>query len=197
DWGYLLDTRLLHLSGLTVPLSDSVQAIIHEAIRRAKEADIPISFDMNYRSRIWSPDEAAKVIEPLLKQVDVLFFARGDAKRMYGMSDDPPQLVEQLAEITSASVIVASLSSDGVIASDRQETYFQPVHEIEVVDRIGAGDAMVAGVLHGWLQGDVAKGLQYGVTTAALALTQYGDPVITTRDDLETLIQMGHRDIVR
>jgi 2-dehydro-3-deoxygluconokinase len=197
DWDYLLDTRLLHLSGLTVPLSDSIQAVILEAFRRAKASGIPISFDMNYRSRIWSTEEAASVIEPLLRQVDILFFARGDARRMYDMADDPHELLEQLAEKTSASLIVASLSSDGVIATDRTTTYFQPVHNIEVVDRIGAGDAMVGGVLHGWLQDDIEKGLRYGVTTAALALTQYGDPVITSREALETLIGSDHTDIVR
>jgi len=52
DWDYLLDTRLLHLSGLTVPLSPSVREILLEAIRRARARGVPISFDMNYRRRV-------------------------------------------------------------------------------------------------------------------------------------------------
>ena len=59
DWDYLLDTRLLHISGLSVPLSPSIRAILTEAMERARAARVPISFDMNYRSRIWSTDEAA------------------------------------------------------------------------------------------------------------------------------------------
>ena len=58
-----------------------------------------------------------------------------------------------------------------------------------ILDRIGAGDAMVGGVLHGWLQGDFAKGLRYGALTAALALSQYGDQVITTSEELEALLE--------
>ncbi|MEL6149494.1 MAG: sugar kinase [Chloroflexota bacterium] len=197
DWDYLLDTRLLHLSGLTVPLSDSVNQIINEAVKRAKAKKIPISFDMNYRSRIWTTEEAAAAVEPIIRQVDVLFFARGDATRMYGFSQEPEKLIEQLATITDAGFIVASLSKDGIIAWDREQHYFEETHRIDVIDRIGAGDAMVAGVLHGWLQGDCAKALKYGVTTAALALTQYGDPVLVNRHELESLLTNTNADINR
>ena len=120
DWDYLLDTRLLHISGLSVPLSPSIRAILLEAVDKAKARDIPISFDMNYRSRIWSPAEAAQAIAPFLEAVDILFFARGDAQRMYGIEGSPQETVRQLGELTSASAIVTSLSSDGVIAWDRR-----------------------------------------------------------------------------
>ena len=66
-----------------------------------------------------------------------------------------------------------------------------------ILDRIGAGDAMVGGVLHGWLQGDFAKGIRYGALTAALALSQYGDQVITTPQELETLLDSSSPDIFR
>jgi 2-dehydro-3-deoxygluconokinase len=57
---------------------------------------------------------------------------------------------------------------------------------------------MVAGVLHGILQGKFSKGLQYGAMTAALALTQHGDQVITTREELEELLNaQGSTDICR
>ena len=197
DWDYLLDTRLLHISGLSVPLSPSIRAILLEAVDKAKARDIPISFDMNYRSRIWSPAEAAQAIAPFLEAVDILFFARGDAQRMYGIEGSPQETVRQLGELTSASAIVTSLSSDGVIAWDRRSFHIEPAKNIQVVDRIGAGDAMVAGVLHGWLQGDLFKGLRYGVLTAALNLTHYGDAVYITRGDLEDLLDRPDADIVR
>jgi 2-dehydro-3-deoxygluconokinase len=197
DWDYLLDTRLLHISGLTVPLSDSIHEIVLEAIGRAKEAGIPISFDMNYRSRVWSAEVAAKTIQPIIKQVDILFFARGDAQRMYGFEGEPKSIVKQIAELTDAKYIITSLSRDGIIAWDREQYYFEPTRKITVLDRIGAGDAMVAGVLHGWLQNDLPKGLRYGALTAALCLSNYGDAVITTRDNLEELLISDNHDIVR
>ena len=197
DWGYLLDTRLLHISGLSVPLSPSINAILTEAVERAKAAGIPISFDMNYRSRIWTTDEAAEAIAPFLRAVDVLFFARGDAERMYGFKGAPEDIVRQLGELTSASAIVTSLGSEGIIAWNRKAFRIEPAKDIQVIDRIGAGDAMVAGVLHGWLQGDLFKGLQYGVLTAALCLTHYGDAVYISRGELEDLLDAPNADIVR
>ena len=56
---------------------------------------------------------------------------------------------------------------------------------------------MVAGVLHGWLQGDLFKGLRYGVLTAALNLTHYGDAVYIRREELEELLDGPESDIVR
>ena len=197
NWEYLLDTRLLHISGLSVPLSPSIGAILVEAVEKAKARDIRISFDMNYRSRIWSPDEAARTIAPFLESVDILFFARGDAQRMYGFDGSPEDIVRQLGDLTSAKAIVTSLSSEGIIAWDRENFVLEPALEIEVVDRIGAGDAMVAGVLHGWLQEDLFKGLRYGVMTAALCLTHYGDAVYVTREELEELLDRPPADIVR
>ena len=197
DWDYLLDTRLLHISGLSVPLSPSINAILTEAVDRAKAAGIPISFDMNYRSRIWTTDEAAEAIAPFLQAVDVLFFARGDADRMYGFAGTPEEIVRQLGELTAAGAIVTSLGGEGIIAWDRRSFHIEPAKNIQVIDRIGAGDAMVAGVLHGWLQGDLFKGLRYGVLTAALCLTHYGDAVYSSRGELEDLLERPDADIVR
>ena len=61
----------------------------------------------------------------------------------------------------------------------------------EIADRLGAGDALAAGVIHGWLDGDTGAGLRYGVTLAAMALSQLGDMVVTDRDELERLSKGG------
>jgi 2-dehydro-3-deoxygluconokinase len=189
DWEYLLDTRLLHLSGLTVPLASTVREILLEAANRAKAKNIPVSFDMNYRSRIWSPEEAAEGVLPFIKKTDILLYPARDARLMYDFSEKPDELLRQLADLSGAKYIVASLGADGLAGWDGEHYYRQPVRNTVVLDRIGAGDAMVAGVLHGWLQGNFAKGLKYGALTAALALSQYGDQVITTTQELETLLE--------
>ncbi len=197
EWDYLLDTRLLHLSGLTVPLSPTVKAIIVEAVKRAKANGIQISFDMNYRQRVWSAAEAAATIKPIIREVDLLFCGRSDARRVFQCDGSPEEIVLQLAKLTDADYIITSLSSEGLIGWDRQQFYRQPAREVEIIDRIGAGDAMVGGVLHGWLQGDFAKGLRYGALTAALALSQWGDQVIITAEELEALLTSKAGDIFR
>jgi 2-dehydro-3-deoxygluconokinase len=197
DWAYLLDTRLLHISGLTVPLSPSIREILLEAVRRAKTAGVPVSFDMNYRRRVWPPQEARETVLPILRDVAVLFCGRSDAHQVFGIEGEPQEIVRQLGELTGAGHIVTSMSSDGLIGWDRRTFHRQPAREVVILDRIGAGDAMVGGVLHGWLQGDFAKGLRYGALTAALALSQYGDQVITTSEELEALLQTSSPDIFR
>lgn len=197
DWAYLLDTRLLHLSGLSVPLSPSVGEIITEAARRARAAGVPVSFDMNYRRRLWTPAEAASTVLPIMRQVDLLFCGRGDARQLFGFDGAPEEIARQLAELTGAGQVVTSLSSDGLIGWDSGELYRQPARPVEIIDRIGAGDAMVAGVLHGWLQGDFARGLRYGALTAALALSQWGDQTVTTAPELEALLDSDSPDIFR
>jgi 2-dehydro-3-deoxygluconokinase len=70
-----------------------------------------------------------------------------------------------------------SMGGDGLMGWDRttDEVHHVPAREVVILDRIGAGDAMVAGVLHGVLGGDFARGLRYGALCAALSLSQYGD----------------------
>jgi len=199
NWDYLLDTRLLHLSGLTVPLSPSLREIVLEAIRRASAQGIPISFDMNYRQRIWTPAQAREAVLPLIEGIAILFCSRGDARLVFGIEGTPEEIVQRLGELTGARYVVASLSSEGLIGWDckNRVAYRQPAREVTILDRIGAGDAMVGGVLHGWMQNDFAKGIRYGALTAALALSQYGDQVITTRAEVETLLDQLSGDIVR
>jgi 2-dehydro-3-deoxygluconokinase len=197
NWDYLLDSKLVHISGLTVPLSPTIRQILLEAVVRAKAARVPVSFDMNYRRRVWTAQEACETVLPILSDVAVLFCGRSDAQQVFGIEGEPEDIVLQLGKLTGARHIVTSLSGDGLIGWDRQTFYRQPAREVVILDRIGAGDAMVGGVLHGWLQGNFAKGMRYGALTAALALSQFGDQVITTSEELETLLDTSSPDIFR
>ncbi len=200
DWDYLLDTQILHISGLTLPLSAEISHLLLTAIARAKEAGVKVSFDMNYRTRLWTTDEARRIVEPLLQDIDILFFGRRDAQQIFDAPDEPQTALEMLSEMTDAEAIIVSLSGDGLIGWDRVQNKVSqvPARCVEIVDRIGAGDAMVAGVLYGWLQGDLTKGLRYGTLTAALALSQWGDQVVTTPEEVEMLVEMdSSADITR
>ncbi|MBX3015704.1 MAG: sugar kinase [Caldilineaceae bacterium] len=188
DWDFLLDTRLLHLTGITPPLSASCLALTQEAIARAKDARVPISFDVNFRGKLWTPAQAAAVIKPMIQGIDLLFCGQGDAKLLFGCSGTPQEIVHAMVELSNAKQVVVSVGDEGVFAWDGQTLHHSPGRPVEIIDRLGAGDAMAAGIIHGWLDGDLVRGLDYGQVMAALCLSMHGDMVISTRDEVESLL---------
>lgn len=197
DWDYLLDTSILHLTGITPALSPGCEAITAEAVQRAGQQGVPVSLDINFRSKLWTAEKAAAVLRPLMQQVALLFCSLRDAETLFGCSGSGEKVVQQLATVSSARRIVVSVGEDGVVGWDDGRLHHQSAREVQIVDRIGAGDALAAGVLCGWLDGDFERGLAYGVTMAALALSQHGDMVITTRRELESLAAEAGQKIVR
>lgn len=196
-WDLLLDTRLLHLTGITPPLSAGCAAIVTQAVSRAKAAGIPISFDVNYRQKLWSEQAAADFIIPLVQDIDLFFCGRGDAKRVMGVEGDPESSVRRLWEMTHAKLVIMSLADQGVIVCDGTDIYHEPALPVEIIDRPGAGDALAAGIIHGWLDGDLRLGMKMGVVMAALCLSQHGDMLITTPAEVASLMGGTSAKIVR
>lgn len=196
DWDMLLDTRLLHLTGITPPLSASCLEIVMEAIQRARECNIPVSFDINYRQKLWSEADAAQTLLPLIEGVELLFCNQGDAKRVFGCTGSTGEIAQSLLETSKARQVVMSVAEEGALLWDGKGWQQEPARLTRIVDRLGAGDALAAGVIHGWLEDDLAAGLRYGVTLAALALSQHGDMVITNKSELLALCQ-GSSSLMR
>jgi len=188
DWDYLLDTRLIHLTGITVPLSPDSTTIVSEAIQRAKVAGVPVSFDVNYRRTLWSAEEATQTLRPLIEGIELLFCSHRDAIELFDCAGSCEDCLTQLAEQCGARHVIMSSSDSGISAYIDGIVLYQPVLPVTIVDRLGAGDGMAAGVLHGWLEDDFAKGLQYGAAMASLALSQQGEQVITTNTELHSLL---------
>jgi 2-dehydro-3-deoxygluconokinase len=189
NWDYLLDTRLLHLTGITPALSPSCLAMTQEAIQRAKQAGVALSFDINYRAKLWSEAQAAQVLKPMIQGIDLLSCGQGDAQRLFGCSGTPQEIVQALADLSQAKCIVTSLAGEGVLVWDGHKFYQSPAQPVQIIDRLGAGDALAAGVIHGWLDGDLAKGVQYGTALAAICLSIHGDMVVTTAEEVEMVMR--------
>jgi 2-dehydro-3-deoxygluconokinase len=187
-WTHLLNTHLLHLTGITPALSASSLEITVDALQRARAASIPVSFDVNFRAKLWSTAQAAHILTPLIEGVDLLFCSKGDAERLFALDAPPEAAIQQLAARTRARLTVMSTGDDGVLAWDGVTLHRQAAMPTVVLDRTGAGDALAAGVIYGWLHGDLTMGLRYGVTLAALALSQRGDIVITNRAEVENVL---------
>jgi 2-dehydro-3-deoxygluconokinase len=192
NWDSLLDTRLLHLTGITPALSPSCAEIIQTAIARARAANIPISFDVNYRAKLWTEAAARDWLTPVIQGIDILSCGMNDAGRVFGFKGEPEAVVKSLRDTTGAKVVLVSSGDKGAYLWDGTQVIHQPALPVRIIDRIGAGDALACGVLHGWFNGDLALGLRYGVTLAALALSQHGDNVITTLPEVEALMRSSN-----
>ena len=189
DWDGLLDTRLLHLTGITPALSPSCLEIVREAIRQARKRNAPVSFDVNYRQKLWSEEDAAQTLLPLIQNVELLFCSQADARRLFHCTGSMQGVAQGLAERSKAHSVIVTFSDQGALLWDGNQEHHEPARPTRIIDRLGAGDALAAGVIHGWLDGDVAAGLRYGVTLSALALSQSGDMVITNKSELTALSQ--------
>lgn len=197
DWDYVLDTRVLHLTGITAALSAGCYVVVREAIQRARAAGVTVSFDVNYRGKLWGAETARAQLLPLIAEADVLFCKGSDAGLLFGCKGEPPELLAQLQTQTRAQVVISTFGERGAALLHQNQFYFQPALPVQIVDRIGSGDAFAAGVLDGWLDGDVPDGLRRGVALAAIALTQHGDRVLTSRAELNTVLAQQPVDVAR
>lgn len=188
DWDYLLSARIVHVSGITAAVSPSGLAVVRELLTRARATGVAVSFDINYRARLWGEAEARAALRPLVAGVEILFCNQGDAKRIFDATGTPEAIVTRLAEMTGARQVVTTFGADGVVGWQAGAFASAAALPVQMVDRLGAGDALAAGVLHGWLDGDFRRGLRYGVVLAALALSQMGDMVVTTPQEVEALL---------
>lgn len=187
-WNVLLDTSLIHVSGITPAISESSLAATVEVFRRAREQGVALSLDVNFRRKLWSESRACEVLTPLMQGIELLFCGRSDAQAVFGCPSDSEACLEKLVKLSGAKNVVVSLGDEGAIAWNGNTIVRAEQGPVAIVDRIGAGDAMAAGVIDGWLDGDLKRGLDIGMIVASLALTVHGDTVFTSREEVTSLL---------
>lgn len=196
-WDRLMDTRWFHVTGITPALSPNGLACTRRAFQEARDRGVAASLDVNYRAKMWSPAEARSVIEEFLPLTDILFCGKEDADTVLGITGSPEQVALRLSELVPSGTAVMSHGSDGIWGLRQGQEAFVPALPVEVVDRLGAGDAMAAGVLHGLLDDDFEQGLRYGALLAAMILTQHGDMLTAEQGEIEGLLQTGGGGLAR
>lgn len=196
DWAALDAARHLHLTGITPALSDSCRATVARALTEARARGCTTSFDVNYRARLWDTEAARQALEPLLAGVDLLITPLADAQLLWDLPADGKAVAAALRERFGARVVVVTMGGEGALCHDGQlrSVASFPVREI---DRVGAGDAFDAGLLYGFLRGDLDLGMAYGMAMAALKHTIPGDEFVATREEVEALLAGGATSIHR
>ncbi|WP_406140237.1 sugar kinase [Streptomyces sp. NBC_01089] len=169
--------RVLHLTGITPALSPTARSAAARAMELAAENDVLISLDVNFRSRLWSTDEASAVMRDWAPRADVLIASDDELPLCLpaGSPEDPALQAEALLEAGAGEVVV-KLGAAGATAYTLQGELHAPARTVPAVDPVGAGDAFVAGYLSALLDGaDTAGRLERAVTTGAFAVAASGD----------------------
>lgn len=193
-------TRLFHTSGISLALSDQARQTAVALIKKFKEAGAAISFDVNFRANLWSEELARKTIEEILPFVDILFISEETARRTFLKTGELKEILKELAAQYDISILASTKRTilspkkhnfGSVIYSREDNSFYeeQPYENIEVVDRIGSGDAYVSGVLYGLLEySDCRKALEFGNACCAVKNTVLGDLPSSDKKEIEHII---------
>ncbi|MGI6038243.1 MAG: sugar kinase [Limnochordia bacterium] len=207
DWSQVFaDARMFHTSGITAALGPGPLAVLKEGLQKAKEMGLKVSFDLNYRATLWTPEEAGAVIRPLMEYVDILFASLDDIRLL--LQIDKPTIAETYQGIAAeyGVPVIAGVANvpehqgapwtafawyEGELLVDRRE------FRVETIDRIGAGDAFAAGFLWGYFKDQIPRGLAYGSAMLALKNAMLGDYFWGSPADIEEFLAEGPKLVKR
>jgi len=198
--------KWFHTSGITPALSPGTAKVTAEALQAAKKVGCKISYDLNYRARLWTEEEARKCQEPLMEHIDVLLSTEEDTRKVLGITGkDYREVARKLADRFKFEVVCITLREDVSVLRNRWtaiayaggKIYDDRTYDVEIVDRVGAGDSYTAGFIYGYLTGDVDKGVKYGNAFSALKHSIPSDANWATLPEVENLLKGGGLRISR
>ncbi len=201
-------TKIFHVSSITMALSPSLKETTLELIKRFKEAGTYISFDVNYRASLWSEEKAREVVESIFPYVDFLFVSEETSRRMLQRTGTLEEIMQGYANDYGCTLIATTrrevispthhnFNSKMLFKGKFYEE--KPYNNIEVIDRIGSGDAYLAGVLYGLVKyGTPERAIEIGNALSAVKNTVPGDMSASSIEEIESVIKAhkatGHQD---
>lgn len=206
---------IFHVSGITLAISEKTRELTFKILKYCKENNILVSYDSNYRAKMWSLEEASEVTKEILPYVNIFSGGILDAENILNMRCDLENKYEKLKyyydeisknypnikhifssfrDIKSSTVntLQCNYYTDGTLFSSR-------VHTIDdIVDRVGGGDALTAGVLYSIINNKSPKYVcEFAVAASVLKHTIYGDANLVTNEEVESLVSYGVGKIAR
>lgn len=191
-------TRLFHISGISLAIDIELRRTAIELIKKFKASGAAISFDVNYRATLWSEDEARETILSILPYVDILFVSEETSRKMMQKEGTLHEIMKSYTKEFGCKIVLTTRRE--VVSPTRHNFnsiiyydgnyYEEPIYEnIEVVDRIGSGDAYVAGALFAILKyGDCQKAVEFGDAMSAVKNTIYGDMPASSFEEISSVI---------
>lgn len=217
NWDKIFEGKdWFHWTGITPALGVKAQESLKEACVAAKYKGVRISCDLNFRKKMWTTDEAQKVMIPFMEYVDVCIANEEDAEKSLGMkagSTDVEsaeideqgyfKLAETLKEKFNFDTVAITLresysaSRNGWSAllhddKDCSTPYRTKAYDIQIVDRVGGGDSFASGLIYGLLSKESTKdALDYAVAASCLKQTIPGDFNLVSVEEVDKLIKSG------
>lgn len=192
-------TKIFHISSISLAIDDNLRNNAIEMIKRFKENGVSVSFDVNYRVALWSEEEAKSVIESIFPYIDILFVSEETSRRMLGRSGTLEEIMKGYADDYGCKVVATTRREvvspthhnfNSKIYYDGKFYEEHPYNNIEVIDRIGSGDAYVAGVLYGLVKhGCANRAIEIGNALSAVKNTVLGDMSASSIEEIEGVIK--------
>lgn len=210
NWPEILDgAAALHICGITPAVGPGPKAETISAMKAARDRGVPVFFDLNYRSKLWSEQDARLCFQEIIEYVDILFASRSGLSTFYDIESDNYSHAMELAIQRYKLKAIAltrkkgrasrtltlrsyALGADGTLVDGDWR-------DMEVIDRLGGGDAFAGGFIAGYLEkpDDLLWGVQLGSAASALKHTMPGDFLCATRVEVEAAIQIGDGGVLQ
>jgi 2-dehydro-3-deoxygluconokinase len=177
----------VHLSGITPALGPSCRALVGHIAALAAVAGKPVSYDLNYRGTLTTAPEARAMLDAVAPHLELLVVAERDARAVLGFTEAAERLAEAIAARYGVPLVGLTRppgGEPGDLLMAHGDIHYAPRYPVEIVDRIGAGDAFVAGLIHGLLDGDLDLAIRLAAYAAAIALATPGDINYFAAEDL-------------
>ena len=202
------DANWFHWTGITPALGKKAQEVLITALKKAKENNVTVSVDLNFRKKLWTAKQAQEVMIPLMDYVDVCIGNEEDAEKTLGFKPENTDIekgelsiegfektLKKLKEKFGFKLVVSTLR-ESYSASDNGwqgimfdgTIYISKHYDIRLVDRVGGGDSFASGLINGILKyGYSQNALEFAVAASCLKQTIPGDFNLVSEDEVENL----------
>lgn len=201
----------LHFTGITPALGENVAAATLKMVKAAKERGMIVSCDLNYRAKLWSREQAGKVMRELLKYVDVLISNEEDCKDVLGLTAEGSDITGghlsaeaygklggrvmamfpniKYAAFTLRESISASQNNWSAVLVTDKKVYRSKKYHLDIVDRVGGGDSFGAGLIYALSSGEDGQyAVDFAVAASAIKHTVEGDFNVLSAGEVKKLM---------
>ena len=210
DWNSIFEgADWFHWTGITPALGGELPEICLEACKAAKEHNVTVSCDLNYRKKLWSREEAGRTMEKLIPYVDICIANEEDAADVFGIKAADTDIdsgklskegyisvAKQICDrygckktaITLRTSISATINRWAGMLYDGNEAFFSKEYEIHIVDRVGGGDSFGGALIHSLLKNMAPKeAIEFAVAASCLKHTIEQDYNLVNESEVEAL----------